>query len=53
MSASALRTGLLNDAEARDRLFGGSVTLDRHLLLVAASGTPSSRARSRPSWAAT
>ena len=38
VSASALRTGLLNDAEARDRLFGGSVTLDRHLLLVASLG---------------
>lgn len=38
VSASALRTGLLNDAEARDRLFGGSVTLDRHLLLVASYG---------------
>ncbi len=38
VSASALRTGLANDAEARDRLFGGSVTLDRHLLLVASYG---------------
>ena len=35
VTASALRTGLLNDAQARERLFGGSVTQDRHLLLVA------------------
>ena len=35
MTAAALRTGLLEDAEARERLFGGSVTQDRHLLLVA------------------
>jgi hypothetical protein len=35
VSASALRKGLLEDAEARERLFGGSVTQDRHLLLVA------------------
>ena len=36
VTAAALRTGLLNDAQARERLFGGSVTQDRHLLLVAA-----------------
>ena len=36
VSARALREGLLEDAEARERLFGGSVTLDRRLLLVAA-----------------
>ena len=36
VSARALREGLLADQEARERLFGGSVTLDRHLLLVAA-----------------
>jgi hypothetical protein len=35
VSARALQEGLLNDAEARDRLFGGSVTQDDHLLLVA------------------
>jgi hypothetical protein len=38
VSAAALRTGLQEDAEARERLFGGSVTLDRHLLLVASFG---------------
>src|SRR5688500_16089880 len=38
VSAKALRTGLLNDAEARERLFGGSVTQDQHLLLVASLG---------------
>lgn len=38
VSASALRNGLLNDAEARERLFGGSVTLDRELRLVASFG---------------
>jgi hypothetical protein len=38
VSAAALRKGLQEDAEARDRLFGGSVTLDRHLLLVASFG---------------
>ena len=36
VSARDLREGLLADQEARERLFGGSVTLDRHLLLVAA-----------------
>jgi hypothetical protein len=35
VSAKALRDGLLADADARSRLFGGSVTLDGHLLLVA------------------
>jgi hypothetical protein len=35
VSAKALREGLQNDAEAAARLFGGSVTQDRHLLLVA------------------
>ena len=35
VSAQALRDGLLADAEARERLFGGSVTQDGHLLLVA------------------
>jgi hypothetical protein len=35
VTADALRTGLLADAEARERLFGGSVTLDDHLRLVA------------------
>jgi hypothetical protein len=35
VTANALRQGLLGDAEARDRLFGGSVTQDEHLLLVA------------------
>ena len=35
VSANALRKGLLEDAEARERLFGGSVTQDQHLLLVA------------------
>jgi RTX calcium-binding nonapeptide repeat (4 copies) len=36
VSAEALQKGLTEDQEARERLFGGSVTLDRHLLLVAA-----------------
>ena len=36
VSAKALQKGLTEDQEARERLFGGSVTLDRHLLLVAA-----------------
>ena len=36
VTAGALRDGLLADAEARERLFGGSVTQDGHLLLVAA-----------------
>ena len=36
VSAKALQNGLSEDQEARERLFGGSVTLDRHLLLVAA-----------------
>ncbi len=35
VSARDLREGLLDDDEARERLFGGSVTLDRRLLLVA------------------
>ena len=35
VTAQALRDGLLADADARERLFGGSVTLDGHLLLVA------------------
>ena len=35
VSARDLREGLLEDQEAAERLFGGSVTLDRHLLLVA------------------
>jgi Ca2+-binding RTX toxin-like protein len=35
VSAQALRDGLLADQEAREHLFGGSVTQDRHLLLVA------------------
>ena len=35
VSARDLRDGLLEDPEARERLFGGSVTLDRRLLLVA------------------
>jgi Ca2+-binding RTX toxin-like protein len=35
VTATALRDGLLNDVEARERLFGGSVTQDKHLLLVA------------------
>ena len=36
VSAVALRNGLASDAEARERLFGGSVTLDGRLRLVAA-----------------
>ena len=36
VSARALQKGLVDDQEARERLFGGSVTLDRRLLLVAA-----------------
>jgi RTX calcium-binding nonapeptide repeat (4 copies) len=35
VAAQALRDGLLADATARERLFGGSVTLDGRLLLVA------------------
>ena len=35
VSANALRDGLVKDPEAAERLFGGSVTLDRHLMLVA------------------
>ena len=35
VTADALREGLLADQEAAARLFGGSVTLDRHLILVA------------------
>jgi Ca2+-binding RTX toxin-like protein len=38
VTAAALRDGLLADATARERLFGGSVTQDGHLLLVAAYG---------------
>ena len=36
VTAQALRDGLLADADAQERLFGGSVTLDGRLLLVAA-----------------
>jgi Ca2+-binding RTX toxin-like protein len=36
VSAKDLREGLQDDPEAAGRLFGGSVTLDRHLILVAA-----------------
>jgi hypothetical protein len=36
VSAKALRDGLVKDPEAAARLFGGSVTQDRHLLIVAA-----------------
>jgi hypothetical protein len=35
VTARALRDGLLADQTARERLFGGSVTHDEHLLLVA------------------
>ena len=35
VTADALREGLLADQEAAERLFGGSVTLDEHLILVA------------------
>jgi hypothetical protein len=35
VSAQALRDGLLADAEARETLFGGSVTLDGRLILIA------------------
>jgi hypothetical protein len=35
MDAQRLRDGLLADAEARERLFGGSVTLDGRLVLIA------------------
>ena len=35
VTARALRNGLLDDPVAQERLFGGSVTEDRHLLLVA------------------
>jgi hypothetical protein len=38
VSAGALRKGLLADPEAQERLFGGSVTQDDHLLLVADRG---------------
>lgn len=36
VTAQALRDGLLADPEARERLFGGSVTLDDRLILIAA-----------------
>jgi hypothetical protein len=35
VTADALRAGLLEDQEAASRLFGGSVTLDGHLILIA------------------
>jgi hypothetical protein len=35
VTADALRAGLLADQEAAARLFGGSVTLDEHLILIA------------------
>lgn len=35
VSAQALREGLLANAEAREELFGGSVTQDEKLILVA------------------
>jgi hypothetical protein len=35
VDAQALRDGLLADQEARERLFGGSVTLDGRLVLIA------------------
>ncbi|HYH90421.1 MAG TPA: hypothetical protein VEX67_14390, partial [Solirubrobacteraceae bacterium] len=35
VSADALRDGLLEDQEAAERLFGGSVTLDGQLILIA------------------
>ena len=35
VTAQDLREGLLEDEEARERLFGGSVTQDNHLLLIA------------------
>lgn len=35
LDAQSLRDGLLADAEVRERLFGGSVTLDGRLLLIA------------------
>jgi hypothetical protein len=38
VSAQALRDGLLADPDARERLFGGSVTLGGHLILVAERG---------------
>ena len=38
VTAGALRKGLLADSEAQERLFGGSVTQDDHLLLVADRG---------------
>ena len=38
VTAGALRTGLLADPEAQERLFGGSVTQDDHLRLVADRG---------------
>jgi hypothetical protein len=36
VDAQHLRDGLLADQDARERLFGGSVTLDGHLILIAA-----------------
>lgn len=35
VDAQRLRDGLLADAQARERLFGGSVTLDGRLILIA------------------
>ena len=53
VTADALRDGLLADQEAAERLFGGSVTLDGHLILSPTSPTPSSPARSPSRSAAT
>jgi hypothetical protein len=53
VTAQALRDGLLADADARERLFGGSVTLDGHLLLVADRADTSSPGRSPSGSAAT
>jgi hypothetical protein len=36
VSAQQLRDGFLSDAEARDRIRGGSVTLDGRLIVIAA-----------------
>ena len=51
VSAQALRDGLLDDPDAHERLFGGSVTQDRHLLLVA-DRADADLARASPSGSA-
>ena len=53
VTAEALRDGLLADQEARERLFGGSVTHDERLILVAGLADDGSPAPSPSASAAT